>query len=370
MTERKRIIYLDIARTIAIVSITFNHAVNRSFNIDSNQYEEFISIPLFVSIIKVILYSFSRIGVPLFLMISGALLIGRDYSGGEGSRFIKRNWLQLLVTTEIWLTIMFWYKQIGEGSVLATEGVVTCLIRFVMTLLFLNPVTMGSMWYMQMILCVYLIIPIMSSALKQISAKILIIPMTMVAFCSFILPDINGFVGAIGLTKTIETKLESSNIFSMYLLIVLIGYFIHIGLLRKLKTSMLTIVLIVSFVSFCLFQLWFYSIDYDFVVGQHYSSIFPLVVAAAMFELLRRTEVKRRIVIVITKYISLISFGIYFVHICIMEGMRSVINHMGLDISNLFMFVLLEGVSFGGAVIIIELTRKNKWIAKNLFGIK
>ena len=75
----KRINYLDVARSIAIISITFNHAVNRSFAIYSGQYEEFKSIPIYLSIIKVILYSFSRIGVPLFVMISGALLLPRNY---------------------------------------------------------------------------------------------------------------------------------------------------------------------------------------------------------------------------------------------------------------------------------------------------
>ena len=80
--EKTRINYLDFARSIAIISITVNHAVNRSFNIYVDQYKEFCSMPLIITIIKSILHCFSRIGVPLFLMISGTLLLPRDYTGG------------------------------------------------------------------------------------------------------------------------------------------------------------------------------------------------------------------------------------------------------------------------------------------------
>ena len=100
MNGNRRIQYLDVARSIAIVSITFNHAFNFSF---SATYAEFISLPILVNVIKAALYTFSRIGVPLFLMISGALLLPRNYGGGETTRFLKHNWLQLLITTEIWL---------------------------------------------------------------------------------------------------------------------------------------------------------------------------------------------------------------------------------------------------------------------------
>ena len=93
---------------------------------------------------------------------------------------------------------MFWYMQLSPGSILLESGLACCLLRFVMTLLFLNPVTMGSMWYMPMILCLYLLIPILSAALKKLDHRYFLLPMTVVLFCSYILPDINGALGAIG----------------------------------------------------------------------------------------------------------------------------------------------------------------------------
>ena len=69
--KKQRIFWLDLARTFAVISISLNHAVNRSYHIHVDQMSEFLSIPLASTLFKTVIYVFSRIGVPLFLMISG-----------------------------------------------------------------------------------------------------------------------------------------------------------------------------------------------------------------------------------------------------------------------------------------------------------
>lgn len=370
----KRIAYLDVARSIAIVSITFNHAVNRSFATVIGQYAEFTSIPFALTVVKAILYAFSRLGVPIFLMISGALLLTRDYSGERLGKFLKHNWLQLLIVTEIWLTIMFWYLQLSPSSVLRTQGIVACLIRFVMTLLFLNPISMGSMWYMYMILCVYLLIPILATALRTLDHKYFLIPMAIVTFCSFILPDVNGALVASGVLKeggTFVTALDSSSVFSMFVVYLLLGYFVSQGALEPLTTTTLRIVVAVAFVAFCAVQVWGYSCTYDYVVANGYEGIFPMLVVVPLFELLRRRSIDADSRLARTaKELSIISFGIYFVHICIMEGLVAVIGRFGWDITYLGKFLVLEIVSFVGAALIVDVCRKSKVLGTYLFGIK
>ena len=46
--KRDRLLYLDIARTIAIISITFNHAVNRTYDNYNNQYAQFLESSFFI----------------------------------------------------------------------------------------------------------------------------------------------------------------------------------------------------------------------------------------------------------------------------------------------------------------------------------
>jgi surface polysaccharide O-acyltransferase-like enzyme len=374
-TTGRRIPYLDFLRSIAIVSITFNHAVNRSFAVNSGQFAEFQSIPFGLSVIKAVLCAFSRIGVPLFVMITGALLLPREYTGGirEGSvsRFLKHNWLRLFITTEIWLAIMFWYMQLSPDSALFSRGVLYTFARFVLTLLFLNPITMASMWYMEMILCVYLVIPIIAIAVKHLDSKYFLIPAAIVVFCSYILRDVNGVVKALGYRFAFSTKLDSANIFSMYVVYLLLGYYVSRGALQKLRTRVLWLVMTGAFVCFCIFQTWFFSVEYDFVVAKGYRSIFPMLVALPLFELMRRYKSgSRKQLEKLAEKLSLMSFGIYFVHICIMQGLVAGMDHFHLEPSLLLRFILLESVSFFGSILIIMIVSKSKPLRRLLFNMK
>lgn len=87
-----RIFWLDVARCVAIISITLNHAVNRAYHVYEGQSAEFFSIPLGSTLFKTVVYVFSRIGVPLFLMISGALLFNKEINNAEDiKKFYKHN---------------------------------------------------------------------------------------------------------------------------------------------------------------------------------------------------------------------------------------------------------------------------------------
>ena len=371
----RRVVYLDILRAIAIISITTNHAVNRSFAIYSGQLDELQSIPFYVTVIKAGLYAFSRIGVPLFLMLSGALLLPREYSGslknGSISRFIKHNWLHLLITTEIWLVIMFWYRQIFPDSLLHSYGIPYTLFRFVLTLLFITPDTMGSMWYMEMILCVYLIIPILSIAVKKIDYKYFLIPMSIVIFCSYIVPDLNNLMWATELSFYFDPKLESANVFSMYVVYMLLGYYLSTGALTKIRNRTLWLSLITAYIIFCVFQIYCYSVKNDVLIAHDYRCIFPLIIAVALFELMRRYKNgKFQLLETLSTKLSIISFGVYFVHICIMEGLTFILNRFYPNIYLLWKVTLLESVSFFGSIVIIHLCSKNKLMRRYLFNIK
>lgn len=153
--------YLDIARAIAIISISLNHAVNRTYDNYSGQMEEFLESSYLSSLLKSVVTVFSHLGVPLFLMISGALLLHkRMETADDVKRFYRHNLWELFITTEIWYFIMYWFiffEDISTGY--WEEGLAGTLLGCVKTMLFLDQITMGSMWYMPMILCLYTTIP-------------------------------------------------------------------------------------------------------------------------------------------------------------------------------------------------------------------
>ena len=92
--------------------------------------------------------------------------------------------------------------------------------------------------------------------------------------------------------------------------------------------------------------------------------------AVFLFELLRRTKLREGLLSRCTSGLAEISFGIYFVHICIMDGLEVVMNRFLSHIQYLPRFFILEMVSFFGAILIIQVLRRSAILAKYLFGIK
>ena len=92
------------------------------------------SIPLVSTLFKTVVYVFSRIGVPLFLMISGALLFNKEINNAEDiKKFYKHNLLSLLITSEIWMFIMYWVIYIMEGH-LRTESIFMSILGLLETM--------------------------------------------------------------------------------------------------------------------------------------------------------------------------------------------------------------------------------------------
>lgn len=366
---RKRLFWLDVARALAIISITFNHAASRSYATHEGTFVEFTHMSYMGSFTKAFLYVFSRIGVPLFLMISGSLLLERDYERQEVlNRFYTHNIWRLLRTTIIWLFIMYWYLSLFGGSILRTEGFVRALFKCLETLLFVNQITMGSMWYMPMIIAFYLMIPIFSVALKRLGDKPFIIPMIIALISGMIVPNMNVVLQALGSTKTINYAFSIYDIFSIYFIYVMMGYWIKNGKLSSINGIVLTIAFVLFFMMTVAFQFWIYSSPTsDYFV--RYADLGIVLSTSCLFEIIRRKgnifqRYKKQIL-----YLSKISFGIYFVHICVMTGLQAVLNKLT-TINHLPRFMILEIAAFSLSVLIIHLTSRVKWIKNYLYMIK
>lgn len=137
---KKRIFYLDELRTIAILLVLFCHTC---------QYfpttVEFLKSPTMLSYV-----SFGRLGVPLFFMLSGALLIGKEYSLGS---FFKKRLTRILIPAIFWTILILIVNQIFLG-----KGYVD-----------LNYMINHSAlpWFVYAILGIYIFIPILNSFIKE-----------------------------------------------------------------------------------------------------------------------------------------------------------------------------------------------------------
>lgn len=281
--------YLDIARTIAIISISLNHAVNRTYDNYFGQMEEFLESSYLSSLLKSVVTVFSHLGVPLFLMISGALLLHkRMETADDVKRFYRHNLLELFITAEIWYFIMYWFRVFAVPGVnlLKENGLGNTLLGCVKTMLFLDQSTMDSMWYMPMILCLYATIPFAAMLVKKLPMKMLSLPLLLVFLRMFMLPLVNSLLAGLGLATMSSATVREANICSMYYVYVFAGYWISEGKLSKLRTGTVAALTVLVFAVCCGYQLWLYAGPANLLVDYEHPGI--VLCAMGLLELLRR----------------------------------------------------------------------------------
>ncbi|MGN1306258.1 MAG: acyltransferase [Faecousia sp.] len=363
-----RQLYLDVARVLAIISISLNHAVNRTYNNYSNQMQEFLEISLGSTILKTVVTVFSQLGVPLFLMISGALLLNKRIENGQDvKRFYKHNLLSLFITTEIWYFLMYWCILLFNpgNHILETEGIGSAIIRLFSTMFFVNQTAFGSMWYMPMILCLYITIPFAVIVKDKVPGRYLCLPLLLVFLRMMLLQMVNSFCSFRDL-PTLSSPIREANLCSMYYLYVFAGYWISRDKLSKMRNWMLLTVLGVVFAACCAYQLYAYKQPANYLVS--YESPGILLCAAFLFEAIRRySHLFERLKAGIAA-LSKMCFGIYFVHIIIMSLLVWYMSFTGWHRSLKLLF--LEAVSVLGSILIIAPLSKIKVCRKYLFDMK
>lgn len=368
LNKKDRVIWLDVARVFAIISISMNHAIYRTLSVDSNialAGKEGLNLD---AIIEVALYLFSRMGVPVFLMITGALILNKKFETYEDvKKFYKHNYLGILITSEIWLLIMYWVivltKIPGYEEIHGFGHKIEYMIR---TMLFDQTYTYGNLWYIPVILGLYTVLPFVSLGIQKLSVRAFAVPTVLVLVSAMLIPNINDILESIGYSGLINFYISYTNIFSVYLPYVIIGYLINNKYMERFKSQVLIVSLAVIFALYIMYTIWY---------GQHksyydisYYHIPTVLISLLAFELIRRfgNEIKhcRKTV----TYISRISFAIYFVHIIVMEFIRFNIGEFAH--SGIINLVLYEGLSVGISVAFIYVLSYIKPIKKYVFMIK
>ena len=108
MITSNRIVKLDIARTFAILCVVLCHCSEMIYTQQSVKVAELgISSRIFMFGT----FTIGRLGVPIFLYLSGILLLKKTIDGDEDIfKFYKNNLFPLFVVNEIWVIL---YKLYG-----------------------------------------------------------------------------------------------------------------------------------------------------------------------------------------------------------------------------------------------------------------
>lgn len=368
MPDQKRIVFYDYARVFAIISISFNHAVNRVFDNYHDTQAEFLATSYDLQVIKAAVTVFSRMGVPFFLMLTGALILSKSFETKDDiKRFFRHNWLGILIATEIWLFLYYWfYYYLCPGTYLLYFTRKELILRLISTMLFVNQATEGLMWYMNMLIPLYTLLPVIAVFIHKGYGKYLKYPLFFTFFVTVFTYDYARYLSVADPEAVFVTELYAP--LTYFMIYVVAGYYISQGLLSKIRPWILFLFLFAGlYYAAIRYQLWYYEGDYNHLVS--YDSIPLMLSIFPLFELFRRVFRRGiRFLNAIITHISRRCFGIYFVHIIIMELFNWHYDFSAWEPLHKMFF--LQAVSVIGALVVIDILSIIKPIRKYAFVIK
>lgn len=328
--------WIDTVRVFAIIGVIICHTTVMVY--DGSDLGDMGS-----RMIIFLCYTFGRLGVPLFLLITGYLLLDRDYNEEVIKRFWTRKWLNLLAVTGIWFVIYEIYLfAAGRGT--------TDPIKLIEELTITKNIDLPHTWYMGMILGIYILIPFASIALKSVRPKLFLFPFIIYAVYEFGRNTINTFIEFIHPEYQMNTQFVlgfSGAVWGIYLVA---GYFIKKGVLKKLSSLILGLAAFVSLIMLFMFMMiqTFYGAITDRYVW--YDNIFVFVPAILIFELFTRLKVYEGIGYTVTRFIAKYAFPVFLTHNIILELILPYVTKIPCDKALLNLILCVAGLGLGLAV--------------------
>ena len=270
----------DILRVIAMCMVVVIHVSNvysRSFGIISNKS----------FLVSLGFNTISRVSVPIFLMISGALLVDRSFNKNKYFKRIIKYLILIIVWDIIYLLWEYFYLGITYNK---------------LYMLIIEPYR-AHLWFLYTILTLYIIQPLLKLILDKSSKTIKIL----LLLIWFILSTLS---------------LVNYNIASIFTIFSYIGFFIigkylydYIKKNNLKKYNLLFILLIIINICLSINFNYSYSLKYNrfYNLFFAYRSPFIIISSLALFILVITNYRKEKLPKII-KYLSEVSLGVYLIH--------------------------------------------------------
>lgn len=322
----ERIMSLDIIRIIAICAVVMIHASAACVAQNSPKSLSFVIGNLFDSI--------SRLGVPLFFMISGALMLN-ETKEISFERIVKKYVLNSLFLLFLW---SFLYAILEELLVPLLEG------KKILILKFLKAVVWGHyhLWFLFAIIGLYLITPILRLFVKKENKKYIewfvllgivfeFFPKLMSNYCAYVEEFFDKFC---------------MGFVSQYVIYYIIGWYVtQVGVpksFRKMLYILGAFGLIITIVGTQILCLAKGKYTEDSSMYSNFS-LNILLYSCAVFVFLYYSFFNRRSSGIVT-YFSELTFGIYLIH----PAIQSVVGKL-LTVDSAAIFI---SVSFFTSIIV------------------
>ncbi|MBE6501049.1 MAG: acyltransferase [Methanobrevibacter thaueri] len=146
--KKERIFYLDEIRALAIIFVIFIH-VSKWFAWAETPNTLYCNFSSSFAVL-------GDLGVPLFFMISGALLLDRDY---EFKSFFKRRFSRIFVPFVFWMAVVILFKVFLMDHAYGFDDIMNIIFKE------------GYVWFIWTLAGLYLFIPVLSPFIKKFKFK-------------------------------------------------------------------------------------------------------------------------------------------------------------------------------------------------------
>lgn len=352
---------LDIVRAFAIISVVFCHSVEMYYYAFQDRSITWINHSFISRIFDLIGISFGRLGVPMFLFLTGILICKKVFKSfpKDIKHFYKTKYFSLFLTLEIWIIIWNGFALLlclwrGEIPFITFS-------TFLQNIFLLKTVDyMMPAWYAPMILGVYLFLPFISILIKKIDIKSIRLPLLVSIVACFLLPTINEILSISNFSLYTDIDLSFSG--GTYGIYIILGYYIYQNILKKFSNLTVCSIFIISFMS-CVIMSYSLSI-HGYFYKLSYSNILLLIASCFLFEIFRRLFNKSENNIKFITYLSKISFPIFLLHNII----QYVIYQLNIFSAFLQPFAVICSffLTMIICIIIIKILSLNKYLKKYL----
>lgn len=295
--NRERNIALDITRIIAVLAVVMIHTSAKFVNSYNTTTPEFLWGNIFTSI--------SRIGVPLFVMISGALMLDENRNVSIRSLLLKniKNIVSLLIFWSVLYSCIYNIVfPLLKGDALDFKSIVYSMV-------------MGHyhMWYLYMIIGLYLITPFLRKFVNKRNKNLIWLFFIVSILTQFSKPVLNGLSLMWGYAYYLIEFIEAFRLdfFGGFITYYIIGWYLtNIEINKKWRFYCIGLFSL-------LINILYVQITKDCYNG--YSNMNPLILlySVAVFIALncgKRWTPNSRLKNLI-EILSKLSFGVYMVHL-------------------------------------------------------
>lgn len=293
--------YLTHLRALSIFSVVFIHATSQILN---HPYPVNTLTWFFVNWLD----SLIRWSVPIFIMISGALLIKPNSK--ITPEFIRKRILRVVIPALFWLVIyFFWINRHGF--------IITPMHYLIQTFVYGNPYY--HFYFVYAILGLYFFLPIFNAFVAQANNK----PLQFAIGSSLILSGLYSFSTAFFKHQDPRFELFSFTHFLPYVGYFLLGFYLHTKNLSRLSTKLLATVFLANTTLASLanfFLVNHYGKTPTGLLLTDYASPTIVISATCIFLLLKHSSYQATHANGLLKSFANISYGLYLGHLLIMES--------------------------------------------------